>query len=127
MCDDFSVICWLKKLRYNFEYYEPYDVYSFTFDDDFVIDEEPIYENLWQCVSEEDKRSPELDLKYGEICCISVDFCEQVDLLDISPFPDFVQVEFEVPDDVMLWQNQLRHTYCEEEQTILENQVINTK
>lgn len=124
MCDDVSVLCWLKKLRHNFEYYEPYDVYSFSLDDDSVM-EESVYENIWQCVNEVKQKPAELEVKYGEICSISEEFCEQVDLLEISNFPDFVHVEFEVPDDVMLWKNQIRSSYYEEEQNILENQVIN--
>lgn len=123
MCDDVSVLCWLQKLRYKFEYYEPYDVYAFSLDDDSVM-EESVYENIWQCVSDVERTSPELEVKYGEICRISVEFCDQVELLDILPLPDLVQVEFEVPDDVMLWKNQLRSSYWEEDQNILENQVI---
>lgn len=123
MCDDVSVLCWLKNLRYNFEYYEPYDVYSFSLDDDSVM-EESVYENIWQCVNEAVRKSPELEVKYGEICSISIEFCEQVELLEIFPFPDLVHVEIEVSDDVMLWKHQIRSSYCEEEQNILENQVI---
>lgn len=122
MCDDVSVLCWLKKLRYNFEYYEPYDVFTFTLDDDSIM-EEPIYENIWQCVGDVERKSPELDLKYGQICRISVEFRDHIDVLEIAPFPDLVQVKFEVPDDVMLWKSQIRHTYSEEDQNILENQV----
>lgn len=122
MCDDVSVLCWLKKLRYNFEYYEPYDVYTFSLDDDSFM-EETIYENLWQCVGRVDTKSPELEVKYGEICCIAEDFLDQVDILETVPTPVLVYLDFEVPEDVMLWKNDIRRIYCEEEQNILENQV----
>lgn len=122
MCDDVSVLCWLKKLRYNFEYYEPYDVYAFSLDDDSLM-EETIYENFWQCVDRVDAKSPELDVKYGEICSIADEFFDQVDILETVPAPVLVYLDFEVPDDVMLWRHDIRRTYYEEEQNILENQV----
>lgn len=121
MCDDVSVLCWLKKLRYNFEYYEPYDVFTFTLDE--FVDDEPLYENIWQCDSEVRRKSTELDVKFGTICRLSADFSEKLDILEIPPFPDFLQVNFEIPDDVMLWESEIRSICYEEDQNILENQV----
>lgn len=123
MCEDVSVLCWLKKLRYNFEYYEPYDVYYFSLDDESLM-EESIYGNVWQRGNGECRKSPELEVKFGEVCYISSEeLRDQVDALDILPFPDCVHVDLEVLDEVMLWKNYIRSSYCEEEQNILENQV----
>lgn len=144
MSDDISVLCWLRKLRYNLEYYEPYDVYAFSLDDSSVM-EGSDYENNWQCGNERHEKSPELDVKYAEICELSVTLiCERVDPLDISPFPDCVRVGFKIPeiqedivpscvtiafkipqifDDVMMWKEHIRMSYCEEVQNIMEQQV----
>lgn len=136
MCDDISVLCWLQNLRYKFEYYEPYDVYTFSLDDELDM-EESFYENIWHCVSVREKITPDLNVKYGEICRVSVEFCDEIDLLEISPLPEVVKVQFEESssdseddelelkdsEDVMLWKSQLRNTYYEEEENILEHQV----
>lgn len=114
MCD-VSVFSWLKNLRYDYEYYDPYDEKNFGLKNVPEMDES-LYGHLWNC-------SSGFELKFAEICEESeqsVEFCDQ--LLEILPVHR-VRIELPVPEAVMLWQNQLRNSYCEEEQNILESQV----
>lgn len=112
MCDA-SVYCWLKNLRYDCEQYGPYD--EKIFEINYELDmEESIYEQIWNC-------STDLELKYASVCRDSVEFYDLI--LDIPPI-NCARIELPEPKDVMLWKNQLRDSYCEENQTILESQVL---
>lgn len=107
---------WFKRMSSFSEYSETLDVCSFPLDSSASL----IEENMWQCENKFEEATSELQLKYADICYITFECCVQ---LEIIPFPDFVQLESLVPEDVKLWKSQLRNTYCEEEQNIWEIQV----
>lgn len=131
MCEDVSVTCWLENLRYDFEYYEPYDVRVLE-----ISEMEGEFLNLWDCsscplaeIEEEEEEvkgqgeeTGKLDIKYGSECRVSVVFTEELGELEVVR-PIFARISWRVPDAVMLWTEALR-SECSDEEDILESQVV---
>ncbi|CAH2004597.1 unnamed protein product [Acanthoscelides obtectus] len=126
-----SVMCWLRELRYHLEYYEPYSdkvlivsendlrrypYYPYCHDMDEESDVTATEEST---IEEDEPLAEEEELSYAEMCRCSAQFEESVDELRVPPL-DLVQIEFEVPEDVLLWQTELSGYCCEEDQVILE-------
>lgn len=113
MCD--STVSWLRSLRYEFEYYEPYHAPLHAGRDMDLA--EPLYGNLWEC------ESPDQEVKFGRVCRLSTVLCDVAEEFQVLP-ELFENLSLELGEDVMLWKHQLRYTYCEEEHgDVLESQV----
>lgn len=123
MCDG-SVVSWLRTLRYEFEYYEPYHASNCLAGDMDVA--EPVYANLWECSGDREgaAEAEDLEIKFGKVCRLSTVFCDVAEEFEV-PLELFERLSLEVTRDVMLWKSQIRYSCCEEEQQdILESQVV---
>lgn len=61
------------------------------------------YENIWNCST---KIRDESDLKYGNVCRISVEFDEIVQELCLSPMV-LTRFDFSIPTDILQWKSDL--------------------
>lgn len=128
MCET-SVDNWLKSLRYSVEYYESYEYCTCKINicsknmeivRNFDNTNELVYENIWDCV--ENNNNNKLNVKFGDINRVSVEFCDCVEELDVEPIV-FQKIHVDLSDDIMLWKNNLRFECSYEEQNLLESQV----
>lgn len=119
MCSQ-CVVDWLKDLRYQIAAYDEVSI-AIVSPEDMKIAEEG-YENIWDCVTGEKRK---FDIKYGQVCRVSVTFCDTLENLSIAPvFYDNLDPS-DVSDDVIMWKQQLRFSYSGEQEYFLENQVGN--
>nr|CAI5853113.1 unnamed protein product [Callosobruchus analis] len=122
-------------IRYHLEYYEPYsDKVLIVSDSDLRrypfypychdMDEDSEATATEESTVEEDEPpADEEELSYGEMCRCSERFEESVEELRVPPL-GLVQIEFDLPEDVLLWKAELSGCCCEEEEVILESQEV---
>ncbi|KAJ3652070.1 hypothetical protein Zmor_018067 [Zophobas morio] len=111
------VVEWLKKLRYDIDYY---DEVLLPCEYEEMNNLSASYENLWECYSENAKK---VALKYGEVCRVSVVVDEEVENLKVAPILYECLDPDDLPEDVIMWKKHLRHTYYGEDENFLENEV----
>lgn len=115
------VLDWLKDLRYQIVAYDDDGSLAIVSSAEEMKIEEG-YENIWDCLTGERRK---FDIKYGQVCRVSVTFCDTLENLSIAPvFYDNLDPA-DVSDDVIMWKQQLRFSYSGEQEYFLESQVKN--